>query len=184
MPSQLSIFRRPWLLKLTRSKTKAILDKGNLDKIARHKEALGKIIKGIEELKIQSEKEKLQDGTSIEDVQKWGDYGSREGTSDFRLRTSDFGLQTSDFGLQTSDFRLRTSDFGLQTSDFGLQTSDFRLRTSDFGLRTSDFGLQTSDFGLRTSDFGLRTSDFGLQTLDFIQDYFINCCEIILLIKV
>ena len=61
------------LLKLTRSKTKAILDKGNLDKIARHKEALGKIIKGIEELKIQSEKEKLQDGTSIEDVQKWGD---------------------------------------------------------------------------------------------------------------
>ncbi len=60
------------LPKLTRSKTKAILDKGNLDKIARQKEALGKIIKGIEELKIQSENEKLQDGTSIEDVQKWG----------------------------------------------------------------------------------------------------------------
>jgi hypothetical protein len=33
------------LLKLTRSKTKAILEKGNLDKIIRHKEALGKIVK-------------------------------------------------------------------------------------------------------------------------------------------
>jgi hypothetical protein len=32
-------------------------------------------------------------------------YGSREGTSDFKLQTSDFKLQTSDFGLQTSDFR-------------------------------------------------------------------------------
>ena len=44
-------------------------------------------------------------------------YGSREGTSDFRLQTSDFRLQTSDFGLRTSDFRLQTSDFRLQTSD-------------------------------------------------------------------
>jgi hypothetical protein len=42
-------------------------------------------------------------------------YGSREGTSDFRLQTSDFRLQTSDFRLQTSDFRLQTSDFRLQT---------------------------------------------------------------------
>ena len=32
-------------LKLTRSKTKAIPEKGNLDKIIRHKEALGKIVK-------------------------------------------------------------------------------------------------------------------------------------------
>jgi hypothetical protein len=30
-------------------------------------------------------------------------YGSREGTSDFRLQTSDFRLRTSDFRLQTSD---------------------------------------------------------------------------------
>ena len=60
------------LLKLTRSKTKAILEKGNLDKIIRHKEALGKIVKELEELKIQGEKDKLQDGEAIEDVQKWG----------------------------------------------------------------------------------------------------------------
>ena len=32
-------------------------------------------------------------------------YGSREGTSDFRLQTSDFRLRTSDFRLQTSDFK-------------------------------------------------------------------------------
>jgi hypothetical protein len=31
------------LLKLTRSKTKAILEKGNLDKIIRHKERWGKL---------------------------------------------------------------------------------------------------------------------------------------------
>jgi hypothetical protein len=29
--------------------------------------------------------------------QEWDKYGSREGTSDFRLQTSDFRLQTSDF---------------------------------------------------------------------------------------
>jgi hypothetical protein len=42
-------------------------------------------------------------------------YGSREGTSDFRLQTSDFRLWSSDFRLQTSDFRLQTSDFRLKT---------------------------------------------------------------------
>ncbi len=31
---------------------------------------------------------------------------------------------------------------------------------------------------------GLQTSDFELQTLDFFEDYFINCSEIILLIKI
>jgi hypothetical protein len=33
---------------------------------------LGKIVKELEELKIQGEKDKLQDGEVIEDVQKWG----------------------------------------------------------------------------------------------------------------
>jgi hypothetical protein len=33
---------------------------------------LGKIAKELEELKIQGEKDKLQDGEAIEDVQKWG----------------------------------------------------------------------------------------------------------------
>ena len=60
------------LLKLTRNKTKAILDKGNLDKIIRHKEALETIVKDVEKLKLQGEKAKIKDGVSIEDVQTWG----------------------------------------------------------------------------------------------------------------
>ena len=60
------------LLKLTRNKTKTILEKGNLDKIIRHKEALAKIVRAIEELKLQGEKAKIQEGVSLEDVQVWG----------------------------------------------------------------------------------------------------------------
>ena len=60
------------LLKLTQNKTKVILDKGNLDKIIRHKEALETIVKDVEKLKIQGEKAKVKDGVSIEDVQTWG----------------------------------------------------------------------------------------------------------------
>ena len=44
------------LLKLTRNKTTAILDKENLDKIIRHKEALETIVKEVEKLKLQGEK--------------------------------------------------------------------------------------------------------------------------------
>ena len=60
------------LLKLTRNKTKAILDKGNLDKIIRHKKALETIVKEVEKLKLQGEKAKIKDGVSIKDVQTWG----------------------------------------------------------------------------------------------------------------
>ena len=65
------------LLKLTRNKTKAILEKGNLDKIIRHKEALEKNVRAIEELKLQGEKAKIQ-GVSLEDVQEWGADIERE----------------------------------------------------------------------------------------------------------
>ena len=61
------------MLKLTRNKTKAILEKGNLDQIIRHKEALAKIVRAIEELKLQGEKAKIQEGVSFEDVQEWGE---------------------------------------------------------------------------------------------------------------
>ena len=73
----------------------------------------------IETLKGDIEEAKFTNGDSDENVESWGKpvveqlYGSREGTSDFRLQTSDFRLQTSDFRLQTSDFRLQTSDFRL-----------------------------------------------------------------------
>ena len=66
------------LLKLTRNKTKAILEKGNLDKIIRHKEALEKIVRAIEELKLQGEKVKIQEGVTLEDVQEWGADIERE----------------------------------------------------------------------------------------------------------
>ena len=59
-------------MKLTRNKIKAILDKGNLDKIIRHKEARETIVKDVEKLKLQGEKAKIKDGVSIEDVQTWG----------------------------------------------------------------------------------------------------------------
>ena len=49
------------LLKLTRNKTKVILDKVNLNKIIRHKEALETIVKDVEKLKLQGEKAKIKD---------------------------------------------------------------------------------------------------------------------------
>ena len=60
------------LLALTRSKTAAIVDKGNLDKILRHKEILKKIVNAIEDLKVDIEKVKLEAGEIVENVQKWG----------------------------------------------------------------------------------------------------------------
>lgn len=60
------------LLQLTRSKTKNVVAKGNLDKILRHKEALGNIVRSVEDLKLQEEKSKLEEGESIENVEKWG----------------------------------------------------------------------------------------------------------------
>ena len=61
------------LLQLTQSKTQGIVDKGNVDKILRHKEGLAKIIVSVEELKMQIQKAKLEADESVEDVQKWGE---------------------------------------------------------------------------------------------------------------
>ena len=61
------------LLQLTQSKTQGIVDKGNVDKILRHKESLAKIIVSVEELKMQIQKAKLETNESLEDVQKWGE---------------------------------------------------------------------------------------------------------------
>ena len=60
------------LLQLTKSKTQGIVDKGNVDKILRHK-GLAKIIVSVEELKMQIQKAKLEADESVEDVQKWGE---------------------------------------------------------------------------------------------------------------
>lgn len=44
------------LLKLARGRTKSVVEKGNIEKITRHKEALGKIVASIEDLKLDIEK--------------------------------------------------------------------------------------------------------------------------------
>ena len=60
------------LLQLTQSKTQGIVDKGNVDKILRHKKGLAKIIVSVEEPKMQIQEAKLEADESVEDVQKWG----------------------------------------------------------------------------------------------------------------
>ena len=57
------------LLALMRSKTDTVVEKGGNDKMARHREALRKIVANIEDLKLDIEKGKLE---SIEDVKAWG----------------------------------------------------------------------------------------------------------------
>ena len=58
------------LLKLTRSKTTSVVDKGNGEKITRHKEALRKIVATIEDIKLEIEKGKLEEGESLDDVKE------------------------------------------------------------------------------------------------------------------
>ena len=60
------------LLALTRGKTDTVVEKGSKDKIARHREALRKIVANIEDLKLDIEKGKLEAAESIEDVKAWG----------------------------------------------------------------------------------------------------------------
>lgn len=60
------------LLALTRGKTNAVVEKGSNDKIARHREALKKIVANIEDLKLEIEKGKLEAAESIDDVKEWG----------------------------------------------------------------------------------------------------------------
>ena len=60
------------LMALTSSKTKGIVEKGNLEKIARHKEALAQITSEVDKLKLQVEKGKLESGETIDEIQKWG----------------------------------------------------------------------------------------------------------------
>ena len=60
------------LLALTRGKTDTVVEKRSKDKLARHREALRKIVTNIEDLKLDIEKGKLEATESIEDVKAWG----------------------------------------------------------------------------------------------------------------
>ena len=53
------------LMALTSSKTWGIVEKGNLEKIARHKEALAQINSEVDKLKLQVEKAKLESGETV-----------------------------------------------------------------------------------------------------------------------
>ena len=57
---------------LTRGKTDAVVKKGSNDKIARHREALRKIVANMEDLKLDIEKGKLEAEESIKNVKAWG----------------------------------------------------------------------------------------------------------------
>ena len=91
------------LLALTRSKTAAIEDKGNLDKILRHKETLKKIVSAIEDLKVDIEKAKLETGEIIENVEKWG------ATIEQRIDEAD--LEISDLTHNIEEAATRAEDY-------------------------------------------------------------------------
>ena len=91
------------LLALTRSKTAAIVDKGNLDKILRHKEILKKIVNDIEDLKVDIEKAKLEAGEIVENVQKWG--------ATIEQRTDEADLEISDLTRGLEEAATRAEDY-------------------------------------------------------------------------
>ena len=59
---------KPQLLKLYTREDEICRGIGNIEKITRHKETLGK----IEDLKLHIEKGKLEEGNSIDEVEEWG----------------------------------------------------------------------------------------------------------------
>ena len=91
------------LLTLTRSKTAAIVDKGNLDKILRHKEILKKIVNAIEDLKVDIEKAKLEAGEIVENVQKWG--------ATIEQHTNEADLEISDLTRSLEEAATRAEDY-------------------------------------------------------------------------
>ena len=91
------------LLALNRSKTAAIVDKGNLDKILRHKEILKKIVNAIEDLKVDIEKAKLEAGEIVENVQKWG--------ATIEQRTDEADLEISDLTRSLEEAVTRAEDY-------------------------------------------------------------------------
>ena len=91
------------LLALNRSKTAAIVDKGNLDKILRHKEILKKIVNAIEDLKVDIEKAKLEAGEIVENVQKW--------SATIEQRTDEADLEISDLTRSLEEAATRAEDY-------------------------------------------------------------------------
>ena len=91
------------LLALTRSKTAAIVDKGNLNKILRRKEILKKVMNAIKDLKVDIEKAKLEAGEIVENVQKWG--ATIERTDEADLEISDLTRSLEEAATRAEDYK-------------------------------------------------------------------------------
>ena len=91
------------LLALTRSKTAAIVDKGNLNKILRRKEILKKVMNAIKDLKVDIEKAKLEAGEIVENVQKWG--ATTERTDEADLEISDLTRSLEEAATRAEDYK-------------------------------------------------------------------------------
>lgn len=91
------------LLALTHSKTAAIVDRGNLDKILCHKEILKKIVNAIEDLKVDIEKAKLEAGEIVENVQKW--------RATIGQHTDEADLEISDLTRSLEEAAMRAEDY-------------------------------------------------------------------------
>ena len=91
------------LLALTRSKTAATVGKGNVEKILRHKETLRKIVKAVEDIKVDIEKAKLEAGESIDDVEKWG--------TTIEQHVDEADVEISDLTRNLEDAAARAEDF-------------------------------------------------------------------------
>ena len=97
------------LLILTRGKTDAVVQKGSNEKIARHREALRKIVANIEDLKLDIEKGKLEAAESIEDVKAWG--AKIEQTIDeVDLQVGDLTRYLKDLGTKEENQKLEEEE--------------------------------------------------------------------------
>ena len=97
------------LLTLTRGKTDAVVQKGSNEKIARHREALRKIVANIEDLKLDIEKGKLAAAESIEDVKAWGEK-IEQTIDEVDLQVGDLTRYLKDLGAKAENQKLEEEE--------------------------------------------------------------------------
>ncbi|XP_068674447.1 uncharacterized protein [Montipora foliosa] len=141
------------LLALTRGKTDTVVEKGNNDKIARHREALRKIVPNVEDLKMDIEKGKLEAAESIEDVKAWG--ASIEKTIDeVDLQVRDLTRYLEEIGTKEKTQKLEEEEAilakrredELQFEELKLEQKS-KLHHSSICDRSTTAGRQTTTSG-------------------------------------
>ena len=153
------------LLALTRSKTAAIVDKGNLDKILRHKEALKKIVNAIEDLKVDIEKAKLEAGEIIENVEKWG-ATIEQCINEADLEISDLGpVHTNAFSFENAyffiRFRLPSTLIRSKTEVYVCENGGFRKRSLEWRFLKMEVQRLCVDGGKRRFSVFVWTGENG-----------------------